>query len=180
VIPGRVRTDHGTENGDIKLFMEAVNGAGRGSCVQGTSTRNQRIERLWRDVFSQAVSSFYVLFLHMEDTEVLDRENHVHMFCLQHVFLRRVDSALQEWKAGWNNRPSTALKGQSPDAVWKLDLESKMQRADLSTALTNVLNPPLQACETAKTDIGIGDNIGQFLVPRVASPINADALERLR
>ena len=50
-IPSRIRTDHGAENVLIWDLMEQFRGLNRGSALKGTSTQNQRIERLWRDVF---------------------------------------------------------------------------------------------------------------------------------
>lgn len=180
-VPGRLRTDRGTENGDLLLFAERVNGAGRGSCVQGPSTANERIERLWRDVFTQTLSTFYNLFLHMEKNHILDRVNEIHLFCLQYVFLPRVDAFLQEWKHGWNQRPSKALQGWSPDTTWRLDLEEKVQtRPQLTVALRNAISPPVNIVQNVKAELRIPDNTGQFLVPRVANPLNQDAQERLR
>ena len=53
--PSRVRTDHGGENVLVWERMIAFRGHDRGSALIGTSTRNQRIERLWRDVFRSCV-----------------------------------------------------------------------------------------------------------------------------
>ena len=51
--PSRVRSDHGGENYDVEQFMLIFCGLGRISHITGSSTRNQRIERLWRDVFEK-------------------------------------------------------------------------------------------------------------------------------
>jgi hypothetical protein len=50
-----VRADCGTENFDVKYFMEEMRGDSRGSFISGRSVHNQRIERLWRDVFRGVV-----------------------------------------------------------------------------------------------------------------------------
>lgn len=51
VLPSRVRTDKGLENVLIADLMIEKRGNDRGSIITGPSTHNERIERLWRDVF---------------------------------------------------------------------------------------------------------------------------------
>ncbi|MEQ2238745.1 hypothetical protein ILYODFUR_036388, partial [Ilyodon furcidens] len=57
-LPSRVRSDYGGENVQVVLFMHLVQGIERRSFIIRESLHNHRLERLWRDVFSNALYSF--------------------------------------------------------------------------------------------------------------------------
>ena len=80
-IPSRVRCDKGTENIEVAKFMLLERGLDRGSVITGSSVHNQRIERLWRDLFRGVTYQYYKLFYGLEALGILDPFNHAHLSC---------------------------------------------------------------------------------------------------
>jgi len=74
--------------------MNYMRGEGRASYIAGSSVHNSRIERLWRDVRTNVLSTYAVVFHSLENEEVLDVENEVDLFCLHYVYLPRIHESL--------------------------------------------------------------------------------------
>lgn len=97
-------------------FMIQTRGINRHSHITGRSVHNQRIERLWRDVFDQVIDLFYTTFRRMEDEGWLNPDQDVDLFALHWTYL--IQRHLQEFQSAWNSHSLRTEGNRTPLQLW--------------------------------------------------------------
>lgn len=137
-LPSRVRSDHGGENVHVALVMNLLQGIERRSHITGESVHNQRIERLWRDVFLHVLEQFYSMFYTLEDSALLDPSNDVHKLSLHIVFLPEIQNRLEQFRNAWNHHSLRTENNRTPTQIWTEGMLANM--GVNSTATNNVFD----------------------------------------
>ncbi|XP_016095549.1 uncharacterized protein [Sinocyclocheilus grahami] len=137
-LPSRVRSDCVGENTQVALLMNLIYGDERRSHITGRSVHNQRIERLWRDVFTQVIQYFYHLFYFFEDEQILDPDNDIHRFSLQQVYLPAMQERLDTFRAAWNSHRLRTESNRTPNQIWMEGMVANCQQD--TTAINHVFS----------------------------------------
>lgn len=84
-LPSHIRIDKGVENFKVAEYMLEMRGLNRRNVLTGSSVHNQRIERLWRDVFRCVLQLYYKLFYHLEEIGELNPLSDMDIYALHFV-----------------------------------------------------------------------------------------------
>ena len=154
-LPCKVRSDLGGENVDVWRYVTEQH-SDSSAIIIGASTHNQRVERLWRDVFRCVIVLFYETFYSMEEEGILDCLNETDLFCLRFVYLKRINDALGSFVASWNNHPISSERNRTPNQLF------------IHGAIEQSMIPIFPVCNTSSSNCYVQPPGDHVRVPQIS------------
>lgn len=168
-IPMRIRSDHGGENIKVWEYMLATYNNDISRIITGSSTHNERIERLWRDVHRSVTINYADTFRSLESESILDALNEVDIYCLHYIYLPRICKSLSDFQTTWNNHPLSTEGSKTPYQLFYEGLSCHLSEFEdnssqfvppLTQSLLDELNDPVtvptntfKPCSTLLADL---------------------------
>lgn len=168
VAPRLLRCDRGTENTRLALlqpffrYSNTDSLSGLKSFMYGKSTSNQRIESFWGMLRRQGVHWWISLFKDMQDANLFDGTNIMHMECMKYCFMDLIQAELDRIASNWNMHAIRPQKNShtpcgKPDLLYFVpeifggrDYGHKIDRNDLKTCMELYGKPKLTCSEEFK------------------------------
>ena len=161
-LPGKVRTDLGGENVDVWRLISNEHQSSS-AVITGSSTHNERIERLWNDVRRSVSEEFRCLFRQLEQERSLDPLNETDVYCLHYVFVPRINNVLSEFMVAWNNHKLSTEHNSTPNQLFLRGMLSTHAPGDTPMLLPTPTTSQLGGVTSSATTIS--SVAGQLSLP---------------
>ena len=140
-LPSKIRTDLGGENVEVWRYLTEQH-CDNSVVVTGSSTHNERIERLWRDVYRCVGVLYADTFRMLEEEGKLESLNEVDIFCLHYVFKPRINSTLNYFVESWNNHSVSTAASNTPNQLFILGMMNNGTTPRQPSSTTTFLSTP--------------------------------------